>query len=320
MRERLRADLCGRGTLLSLCHLLRTADPQRARGFHVDFPGFEEDAGYDLLLARGGVEAEVVCDVVSAEEGRLVHQGAWSRLADRMEVDARAWLVAHPGRYLLKMTLPQGLQGGLHEPMADGGALSSLHMRIRRLLETMGRRDHDDRLVLRLDPLVLARRRTGQPALWRLVAPGVRPGSASFGHRSGRRHLCDGGPRRSSGRGCAAVRRRLAVIAPTRLTGTRPGILAMFLDDTDRARMARTAREHGTGRPRPGEFLAHKEARPVIAVTCTSQFELFGASAPLPRKTASCGSAIRRIPLPGPRPWLRRCCRRFDRAGPLTTA
>jgi hypothetical protein len=26
--------------------------------------------------------------------------------------------------------------------------------------------------------------------------------------------------------------------------------------------------------------LAHKEARPVIAVTCTSRFELFAASAP----------------------------------------
>ena len=65
---------------------------------------------YDLLIARGELEAEIACDVVSAEEGRLVHRGAWSRLADRVDADLRAWLAAYPGRYLLKMTLPQGLR------------------------------------------------------------------------------------------------------------------------------------------------------------------------------------------------------------------
>ena len=51
---------------------------------------------------------------MTAEEGRGVHRGAWFRLADRIDPDLQIWLAAHPGRYLLKMTLPNGLRGGLH--------------------------------------------------------------------------------------------------------------------------------------------------------------------------------------------------------------
>ncbi len=279
LRERLRAGLSGHGTLMPLCHLLRTAVLQRERGFHVGFPGLEQDAGYDLLLASGTMEAEVVCDVVSAEDGRLVHRAAWSRLADRMDADLQAWLTAHPGRYLLKMTLPQGLQGGLHEPMAEGDALASLHMRIRRLLETKGRRDHDDALVLRLDPLVLTGGQSDQPGLWSSLREEFGPeahlsvtaagdGVFVMAARAGRQNEI-----------AAAVRRRLAAIAPARLTGTRPGILAMFVDDTDRGEW-RGLRERLELEGEARQFLTHKAARPVIAVTCTSRFELFGVAAP----------------------------------------
>jgi hypothetical protein len=76
-----------------------------------------------------------------------------------------------------------------------------------------------------------------------------------------------------------AVRRRLAVIAPARLSGTRPGILAMFVEDTDRSEW-RGLRERLELEGEARQFLAHKEARLVIAVTCASRFELFGMSAP----------------------------------------
>lgn len=279
LRERLRAGLRGDGTLMSLFHLLRTAMRQRERGFQVCFAGFEEDASYDLLLTSGGVEAEVVCDVVSAEEGRHVHRGAWSRLADRMDGDLREWLTRHPGHYLLKMTLPMGLQGGLHEQMAEGGALTALHMRIRRMLETMGRRDYDEGLVLRLDPLVLQGGRSGQPALWSSLRHEFGPeahlsvtiggdGVFAMAARAGRENEI-----------ASAVRRRLAMIAPARLTGTRPGILAMFVEDTDRGEW-RGLRDRLELEGEARQFLAHKEARLVIAVTCASRFELFGMSAP----------------------------------------
>ena len=279
LRERLRAGLGGNGTLMSLFRVRRTAVLQRERGFQVGFAGFEQDASYDLLLVSGMVEAEIVCDIVSAEEGRLVHRGAWVRLADRMDADLRAWLARHPGNYLLKMTLPLGLQGGLHEPAVDDGELAYLHVRIRRLLETKGRREHDEGLVLRLDPLVLHGGQSGQPALWSLLRQ-------QFGPEA---HLsvttaCDGVFVMAARAGreneiATAVRRRLAVIAPARLTGTRPGILAMFVEDTDRGEW-RGLRERLELEGEARQFLAHKEARPVIAVTCASRFELFGMSAP----------------------------------------
>src|SRR5690348_834175 len=92
LRGSLHAALSGHCTLVPLFHLLRTAGLQRARGFQVAFPGLEEDSPYDLLISRGTNEAEVACDVVSAEEGRLVHRGAWSHLVDRLEGELRSWL------------------------------------------------------------------------------------------------------------------------------------------------------------------------------------------------------------------------------------
>jgi hypothetical protein len=279
LRERLQAALFGDGTLVPLFHMLRTASLQRSRGFRVAFAGLEDDAPYDLLLARGSLEAEVACEVVSAEEGRLVHRGAWFRLADRVDAELRAWLSAYPGRYLLKMTLPLGLQGSLHEPPAVGGALTAVHERIRRLLQTHLRRDHDASAVLRLDPLVLAGAsadRTGLlPSLRREFGPEAHlsvttadSGLFVMAARAGRTDEV-----------AVAVRRRLSAIAPTRLSGTRPGILAMFIEDTDRIEW-RGLRDRLELEGEARQFLAYKAARPVIAVTCASRFELFGLSAP----------------------------------------
>jgi hypothetical protein len=279
LRKRLRAGLNGHSSLMPLFHMLRTAMLQRERGFRVSFPGLEQDAGHDLLLASGPMEAEVVCEAVSAEEGRLVHRGAWSRLADLVDADLRAWLSAHPGRYLLKMTLPQGLRGGLHEAMTDGDALAILRMRIGRLLATQARRDQDDALVLRLEPLNFSGVQAGRADLWLSLRQEFGPES----HLS----VCAAGDgvfvlAARTGRPneiAIEVRRRLAAIAPTRLTGTRPGILAMFVDDADRAEW-RGLREQLELECEARKFLAHKDARPVVAVSCASRFELFGMSAP----------------------------------------
>ena len=105
---------------------------QRSRGFTVAFTGLEDGTPHDLLLRRDEIEAEVACDVVTAEDGRGVHRGAWFRLADRIDPDLQTWLAAHPGRYLLKMTLPHGLRGGLHDSEPDSETLARLHQRIDR--------------------------------------------------------------------------------------------------------------------------------------------------------------------------------------------
>lgn len=275
LRTQLRAALTDEETLVPLFHLVRTAALQRARGFTVAFAGLEQAAPFDLLLHRDGMEAEVACDVVSAEEGRDVHRGAWVRLVDRIDPDLQTWLVAHPGRYLLKLTLPQGLRTAPE----DQDRLAALHVRIRAMLAAQRRADHDEAAVLRLDPLMLAaaqadelglltslRREFGHEAHLAVTASGG--GVFVMAARAGRENEV-----------AAAIRRRMAAIAPMRLTGTRPGILAMFVEDTDRAEWRHLCeRLELEGEAR--QFLTHKDARRVVAVTCASRFELLGAPVP----------------------------------------
>jgi hypothetical protein len=271
-RAALAAAMENEATLLPIFHLLRTVALQRKRGFEVHFAGFADGASFDLLLHRQGVEAELACDVVSAEEGREVHRGAWVNLVDRIDPDLQIWLSHHPGRYLLKLTLPQGLN-------ADQTRLAALHDRIRLMLQSDQRADHDEAAVLRLDPLMLAAAQADELGLM----PSLR---REFGHEA---HLAV----TSRGAGvfvmaaraaredevAVALRRRLAAITPTRLTGTRPGILAMFVEDTDRTEW-RHLRDRLELESEARQFLTHPQARGVVAVTCASRLELLGGTAP----------------------------------------
>jgi len=275
LRHAIRAD----NTLVPTFHLFRTAAMQRDRVFEVSFAGLTEGAPFDLLLLRNGTEAEVVCDVLSAEEGRGLHRGAWFRLADRVDPDLQTWLTAHPGRYLLKMTLPQGLRGGLQEPGHEGDALSILHSRIRSMLESKRRSESDAAVVLRLDPLLLTvaqadelgimsslRGEFGPEAHLSVTAAGA--GVFVMAARTGQENEV-----------AAALRRRMTIVAPARLTGNRPGILAMFVEDTDRTEWRRLREElqlEGEAR----QFMTFSEARSVVAVTCASRIELFGLRSP----------------------------------------
>jgi hypothetical protein len=275
----LRAGLEGDATLIGPFHLLRTAAIQKARDFEVAFTGLESEAPFDLLIARCGVEAEIACDVISAEEGRSLHRGAWFRLADRIDPDLQTWLAAHPGRYLLKMTLPQGLRGSLRNNPAEGDTLAGLHQRIRDMLSAQSRAAYDPAVVLRLDPLLLAgsqadelgflsslRQEFGPEAHLSVTASGG--GVFVMAARAGRENDV-----------AAALRRRLSSLAPSRLTGTRPGILAVLVEDTDRTEW-RSLRERLELEGEIRQFLTYASARTVVAVTCASRLELFGMSGP----------------------------------------
>jgi hypothetical protein len=231
--QRIRLGLSGQNTLIPVFHLIRSALLQRARGFTVTFPGLENATPHDLLLVRNKIEAEVACDVVTAEDGHGLHRGAWFRLADRIDPDLQIWLAAHPGRYLLKMTLSNGLRGGLDASSADHETLSRLHQRITTMLRSSTRHDHDEAIVLRLDPLLLAgaqaednglisslRREFGPEAHLSVTTAGN--GIFVMAARAGQENEV-----------AIALRRRLAELAPARLTGERPGILSIFVEDTD---------------------------------------------------------------------------------------
>jgi hypothetical protein len=277
--ERLRLGLSERNTLIPVFHLVRTAMSQRARGFSVAFSGLDDETPHDLLLTRDRIEAEVACDVVTAEEGRGVHRGAWFRLADRVDLDLQAWLAAHPGRYLLKMTLPNGLRGGLSGSDPDGETLARLHQRITAMLETRTRQDNDEAIVLRLDPLLLAGAQAEDAGLISSLRREFGPeahlsvttaGDAVFvmAARAGRENEV-----------AIAIRLRLGALAPARLTGTRPGILSIFVEDTDRLEW-RGLRDRLELEGEARQFMTDPAARPVVAVSFVSRFELFGVAEP----------------------------------------
>lgn len=278
LREQLVAGLTGEATLIPLFHLLRVAAMQRARGFEVRFTGLAEGTPHDLEIRRGDAMAEITAETVSAEDGRHLHRGDWYALVDRVNPDLQTWLAAHPGRYLLKMTLPEGLNGT--------DQLSGLHQRITEMLAAEKRQDSGAQAVLKLDPLVLAGAQAADP-----VASGGLPARlrAQFGPEAHLALTTD--PASGSvfvmaaraGREneiAEAVCRRLALAAESRLSGGKvPGILATFLDDLDRAEW-RTLRERLDLEGSVRRFLTTGAARGVVAVSCASRFELFGASPP----------------------------------------
>lgn len=274
LRGALDEALTGEATLMPVLHLLHTAKLQQERGFEVEFSGLEDEAPFDLLIRRAGTEAEIACGTLSAEEGHAVHKRLWTRLIDQIDPDLQTWLAAHPGRYLLKMTLPKGLR----EEAKD---LPALHRRIKSLLASQNRADYDEAAMLRLDPLLLAGAQAADRAegvmgrLRREFGP-----EAHFAITGTGENLFVMTARGAAENEVAAtLRRRLAALAPARLTGARPGILAMFLDDTDQAEW-QILRENLLLEGEARQFLTYPEARPVIAVTCASRFELFGAGCP----------------------------------------
>ena len=272
LRAALRAALSGENTLVPIFHLMRSAVLQRSRGFAVRFAAYEDGEPFDLLLSRAGIEAEVACDVVSAEDGRGVHRGAWLRLIDGIDPDLQTWLAGHPGRYLLKLTLPQGLR-------AEKQSLAALHDRIRGLLQAELRADHDEAAVLRLDPLMPTAAQADELGLMLSLR-------REFGRETNLAVTMAGGGvfvlAARAGREdevAVAIRKRMAAVAPLRLTGTRPGILAMLVEDTDHAEW-RQLRDRLELEGEARQFLTNPEARRVVAVSCASRLELFGAPAP----------------------------------------
>jgi hypothetical protein len=275
----LEAAMIGEETIIPILHLMHTAELQRSRGFEVEFSGFTKSTPFDLLISRDGVDAEIACDAISAEEGRSVRRSIWTSLADKIDPELQTWLASHPGRYLLKMTLPQGLT-----PKSDPQDIVALQARIKNMLSSTRRADYDEAAVLRLDPLLLAgaqatdapiaaagilaklRREFGPEAHFAVTEAG--PSLFIMAARGGAENEVAG-----------AVRRRMAAIAPARLTGTRPGILAMMIDDTDQLEW-RILHEQLLLEGEARQFLTFPEARSVIAVTCASRFELTRNGAP----------------------------------------
>jgi len=272
-RQRLRAlilsGLTGEANLIPLFHLLRVAALHRARGFAVRFSGLADGTPHDLLITRDGAEAEVACETFSAEEGRHVPRGDWCALVDGINPDLQIWLAAHPGRYVLKMTLPDGLR-------ADALDVAALQRRIIGMLRDRKRQDSAADAVLKLDPLILAGAQAALPAsaLRALFGPDAH---LAVAHDKGNLLVLAARAGQASGIAEAACRRMATSSA--RLGGKRPGILAMFLDDLARPEW-RSLREQRELEGAVRRFLTTEQARSISAVSCASRMEMFGMAPP----------------------------------------
>ncbi len=266
----LRTALQGDACLSAPFYLLRTAASQHARGYAVRFAGLEDDAPFDLLIQGDGGEAELVCDMMSAEEGHGIHRATWSALLDHITPDLQLWLRANPGRYLLKMTLPDGLRTENASTL-----IAILAGRVTAILQDRQRSADDKTAVLRFDPLTMAAARADDLGMMprlrqefgpeaQLAATTTPDGLFVIAARAGRENDV-----------ARAVRCRLDVTAPARLSGTRPGIVAMFIEDTDQTEW-RLLRDNLLLEGEVRHFMTHPEAQNVVAVTCGSRLELFG--------------------------------------------
>ena len=273
LRERLRAGLTGDRSLMESFHLFRTAALHQARGFALSFTGLEQGTPYDFLLSRDGVEMECVCETISAESGRDVHRRAWAQFCDRIEGQMKPWLGTRPGRYLLKMTLARGLRDGRSE------MIEALQARVLAMLEGGARLDQDETAVLRVEPLATSgasptveslmtrlRREFGPEA--HLSVSACADGVWAMAARAGRRNEV-----------AAVIRAHLDTLAPGRVSGERPAILSLFVEDLDRAEW-RGLRESLELEGAARHFMTCGGAASVVAVTCYSRMEMFGLTGP----------------------------------------
>ncbi|MBE9604614.1 hypothetical protein IAI18_07035 [Acetobacteraceae bacterium H6797] len=271
-RERLRAmlaeGLAPGHTLAPLFHLLHIAARHRAQRYEVHFAGLEHEGEPDLIITGGGASAAIVCGSLSAEEGRPIHRANWCALVDMLDQDLRRWLAAHPGRYLLNMTLPEGMSGAC--------GLPDLHRHIMALLQ--GQPSGGKEAFLRLHPLVIA----GATAedLPRHLRQSFGPDAhLAVTHAEEAGSLCALAAWAGQGNSIAQATARRMATAAARLDPRQPGILAMFIDDLERdewRRLRETLELEGEAR----RFMTSAAAAPVLAAGCATRMELMGLPSP----------------------------------------
>ncbi|HET6610310.1 MAG TPA: hypothetical protein VFG62_26840 [Rhodopila sp.] len=165
------------------------------------------------------------------------------------------------------------------------------------MLRTSARQDYDEAIVLRLDPLLLAGAQAEEMGFVSSLRRDFDPEAHLSATTAGGGVFVMAAPAGQENDVASAIRRRLAAIAPARLTDTRPGILSMFVEDTNRHEW-RGLRERLELEGEARQFMTNPEARGVVAVTFVSRMELLGIGPPDAPPAASCASAIPVIRLP----------------------
>lgn len=256
-----------------LFHLLRLARRFLRAGQRVHFAGLVEGAPFDLAVGKGEDGLVVAAEAVSAEEGRDLPRAAWLALTDELDPDLQTWLAAHPGRYLLKMTLPPGVRVS---PGEETAALAALQREIRAFLA--GQRDEAASALLRLDPLLLAGARASELGLLDELRRHFGP-EAHLAVTRGAGGMVVMAARSARGNQIAHLLAHRAAEAAARLAGQRAGMIAFFLEDTDLTEWQYLRRDYQI-EIEARRFLLSEAGRGIAALSCASRAELFELGPP----------------------------------------
>jgi hypothetical protein len=153
------------------------------------------------------------------------------------------------------------------------------------MLDTSSRQDFDEAIMLRLDPLLLAGAQAEDLGLISSLRREFGPEAHLSVTTAGRAIFVMAARAGQENEIATAIGRRLAALPSSRLTGTRPGILSVFVDDIDRQEW-RGLRERLELEGEARQFLIHPEGRKVAALSFVSRLELFGIGEP---DAAPCG-------------------------------
>lgn len=222
LNARIAQGLTGEGSLVSVFHLAATAQRFVSLGFRVSFPDLAGKAPYDLLVEKGGQSAEVACVTVPADVGRAIHSGDWDQLVGQLDPALQSYVERRPGRYILKLSMPEGIAGSR--------GVTAIRDEVVRLLSDGTRVARSDTVVLKLDPLTLAPERLTEDNLHRRL-------ETQFGHTANLAISIDGESvfvvAARSGKPDDIARGVLTQIAdvPRRFSGERPAMLFTLVDD-----------------------------------------------------------------------------------------
>lgn len=125
--NRLRGDLKAPGGIESIAFEMHVASHLLARGFDVEWHDLDQGGGFDFLIVKQGLEAEVECKTFSGDLGRKIHKRRMYELGGLI-FDRLADAYGRAGSSVVEVVVPDRLNAGDMGRIAGqlNGALDSL--------------------------------------------------------------------------------------------------------------------------------------------------------------------------------------------------
>jgi hypothetical protein len=270
LQERLRAAFGDDGNLAEALHPFAVARRFLELGFTVAFPGLEKDTPHDLLVAKDGIDADVVCVAVGSDPGRAVNSDDWFQLIDLIDPALRAYVVDRPGRYLLKLSMPKGL--------SNAKAIPGIRDAVLDLLSQNQRSARAESVVMKLDPLSMPANRVDQETLHQRLQAQFGPGASLAIGVDGESAFAVAGRSGKPDNIAAGVLQQM-VDVPRRFGGERPGLLFTLVDDVSAVEWT-NLRDQMELEVAGRELLNRTENAPVHSVAFLSVADLVSAGPP----------------------------------------